>query len=103
MLALPVAFISITKRNLLHFTRSQLYRRIAREAAEQSMVLLINKQIDGAPALPLPLTQNDKRNGNLKVLLAGPLIDDPLAQNGGYSHTGLVWFGLCVDQHQIDR
>ena len=61
------------------------FRQTVREAAEQSITLLINKKMDtGEPALPLKLGAG----GVGSMLLAGPLIADSGAQNGGYSHDG---------------
>jgi beta-glucosidase len=58
----------------------------AREAAEQSITLLVNQQKEGeaAPALPLPTDWA----GIKSVLLAGPLTDDSNSMQGGYSHVG---------------
>ena len=73
------------------------YRSLAREAAEQSIVLLMNKNMpDGTPALPeSSLSQSSSKNNgksqktsDFTLLLAGPLIDDAGSQNGGYSHGG---------------
>lgn len=66
------------------------FRKIVREAAEQSIVLLINKKQRGEgeqdqAALPLVFSGSGKIGS---MLLAGPLIDDSGAQNGGYSHGG---------------
>lgn len=63
------------------------FRKVVREAAEQSIVLLINKKQQGGDraALPLQLSGNNKIGS---MLLAGPLIDDVNSQNGGYSHGG---------------
>jgi hypothetical protein len=70
-------------------------RAIAREAAEQSIVLLINKELamasaatrDGPPVKALPLVLSGAGSVG-SMLLAGPLIDDVNSQNGGYSHAG---------------
>jgi beta-glucosidase len=71
------------------------FRKVVREAAEQSIVLLINKKMEGERvyppfweherALPLVLSGAGKIGS---MLLAGPLIDDANSQNGGYSHGG---------------
>jgi beta-glucosidase-like glycosyl hydrolase len=62
--------------------------KTAREAAEQSITLLINQQGSGeavpAPALPLGADWG----GVKSVLLAGPLAGDSNAMQGGYSHVG---------------
>lgn len=54
-------------------------RALARELASQSLVLLSNREFDGAPALPLPVAST----GSLGVV--GPLADDPFAMLGCYS------------------
>lgn len=54
-------------------------RALARELAAQSLVLLVNRPVAGAPALPL----STPLQGSLGVV--GPLADDPFAMLGCYS------------------
>jgi beta-xylosidase len=55
-------------------------RALAREVAAQSLVLLSNREFQGAPALPLALGPS---LGSLGVV--GPLAEDPFAMLGCYS------------------
>jgi len=57
-------------------------RKMARDAAEQSMTLLINSKSKGAPLLPLDFSKIKK------LALVGPLADDGPNQCGSYFNAG---------------